>query len=319
MSRCPTHFYTLCNTPGWMPVFEIRAVLAQSDPDVVVVDRMLGMGKVVLRSCVEQAALLRLPEEWLDRRMFVAEYHNRGAPSKVRDSDVVMVHCIRREPFPHAESDALVCLSSMQFPMHLVRHVFMRVRNDRTKHKKGRSTDAEHLCIIYVHMLSAQIAREYVPCTDPLVPTCDAVHCAETDSYLHVLQRGIRSFDETDRIWVHTVPESMRAVYAEALKEPVVEVEKVVDSPPELLELEMSGTSSDGQTDSADETRWLRQTNPYPALCHTTEDVHWPCDDADAVSKTYTGCLVEDSLEVPPIVPAGRLVTATFEEYEMYM
>ena len=309
-----------------MPVFEIRAVLAQSDPAVVVVDRMLGMGKVVLRSCVEQAALFRLPEEWVDLKMFVMEYHNSGSDDTTRDSNVVMVHCIRKKPFPHAESDALVCLSSMQFPMHLVRHVFMcpSNRKDHTKSKngKGRSTDAEHLCIIYIHMLSAQIAREYVPCTDPLVPTWDAVHCRKTNSYLHILQQSRRSYDDTDRTWTYTVPESTETALAGALKEPVVEVEKMVDSPPELLELavDMSGTSSDSQTDSADETHWLRQTNPFPALWHTTEDVHWPCNDAaDAVSKTFTGCLVEHSLEVSPIVPAGRPVLAPLEDYEMYM
>ena len=176
-----------------MSARDVGAILAQYDASVVVVDRMLGMGKIVFRSLLLDPSFFVLPPEWVEMHMFITKYPNYSTVRKRRTTDTVMVHCIRKAPFTNV-NEALLCLQSLCFPLHLALHVYMRMGGTR-RHKMGRSTDSEHLCIIYIHMKSVQSAMGCVPSTDPLVPQWDAVYCAETDSYLHVLQGGEKMFD----------------------------------------------------------------------------------------------------------------------------
>ena len=177
--------WCLSNLPGSISVRDVVENLMCEDPDehCTVVDRMLGMEKVLVRTVSHGEPTL--PAEWVrNHGTYLRRYIIRSTP-EVRRSNVVLVHCIAEHPPTLHET--LTNLEVMGFPIDKVDSIFT------TRPKSTRPRGDVHL--FYVRMTSTTAALSLVPTTNPLMPRWDAAYCVETDTYLHVLQVG-RKVDE---------------------------------------------------------------------------------------------------------------------------
>ena len=172
--------WCLSNLPGSISVRDVVENLMCEDPDehCTVVDRMLGMEKVLVRTVSHGEPTL--PEEWVrNHGTYLRRYILRSTP-EARRSNVVLVHCIAEHP--PTLHDAVTNLEVMGFPIDNVDTVF-------TAKPKVGSKAKRDVHVFYVRMKSTHAALALVhDGVSSLRPWCDALYCAETDMYLHVLQ-----------------------------------------------------------------------------------------------------------------------------------
>ena len=186
-------YYLLHNIPGSMSVAAIEKKLGKG---LTVHDRMLGVRKMVVSipHGAEAMTQVTVPGWWVKRWGTHLRIQKKiPVPPPRNPSDVVIVNCLTYRHCLLDMEGALRNLEALRFPMRNVKRVFLAHKMPKNAHVSFKDADEGALLDqFYVQMDSVEHACAMLP--QDGVPFFDAVRCAHTDSYLHVLQLSASSY-----------------------------------------------------------------------------------------------------------------------------
>eukprot|EP00754_Rhynchopus_humris_P010916 Rhum_TRINITY_DN14182_c1_g1::Rhum_TRINITY_DN14182_c1_g1_i1::g.71584::m.71584 len=210
--------FMLKNVPSWLSVAELMSYINAANAgdfhgDVVAVERLLGMKKLVVRTPCG-LTMLKLPAVWETELEMSAEPYARTPAAPRGQTNVLLVQCLMpKTPAPVrglAVPDMLACLAAMSIDVKEVVRVFSPRVRSRAEHNSCRA-DPDHgrkMYMFFVEMMSDDVAARYLPCpAGYMLPVVDAVLCPELNAHLHVLQTSAKPFDPARRPLVWDVPE----------------------------------------------------------------------------------------------------------------
>ena len=180
--------------------FKVSDVAARWGPRFWVVDRMVGMQKMLI-TCAGRLTP-PLPEDWLAMGIHIRPYTPKNIVHEARVSRTVLVHYLR--DIPPTLAEALLCLHGMGFPAKDLFSVAVSAPD-----LPNPKPNVPHT--IFVTMHSHEAAKALVPSRwsggeDPFLPRWDGHFCTQTKAYVHVLQlqkeRKIRVTTETPYLWL---------------------------------------------------------------------------------------------------------------------
>ena len=210
--------FMLKNVPSWLSVRElIREInIANAGDfhgDVVAVERLLGMRKLVVRTPCGLTTL-NLPTVWETDLQMTAEAYVRQPTARRAPTNVLLVQCLMPKTTALARGlsvpDMLACLAAMCIDVKEVVRVFSPKMRSRAEHNSCRvdPNQGRKMYMFFVEMMSDDMTARYLPCpAGYMLPVVDAALCPDLNAHLHVLQTSEKPFDPSRKPVVWDVPE----------------------------------------------------------------------------------------------------------------